>query len=88
MGGMTIRQLRELELYYTIEPFGEYRDELRHGQQMALHLNLNRDPDKRPAPFTARECMSFEEPEEERIYTDEELEAYADKIFKGQETVQ
>lgn len=64
-----------------IEPFGEFRQELRHGQMMALHLNLNRDSKQRPEPFTALECMNFVEREPEKVYSQEELEAYAAKIF-------
>jgi len=64
---MTASQLVELEDFYAIEPFGEIRHELRHGQQMALTKNLNRDEKKRPKPFTAIECMNFVEVEEEPI---------------------
>ena len=78
---MTASQLNELIAYSLIEPFGEYRAELRHGQQLALHLNLNRDSKQRSEPFTALECMNYVVKPPEKIYTVEELEAYADKIF-------
>jgi hypothetical protein len=78
---MTCRQLRELLHFYRIEPFGEYRDELRHGQQMAFHHNLHRDETKRSEPFKAIDFMNFIEDIPEKIYTKEELEAYADKVF-------
>lgn len=76
---MTAKQLRELCLFYEIEPFGEYRSELRHGQSQALHLNLNRDPKREP--FKASDCMNYVDPEPEKIYSEEELEAYAKSIF-------
>ena len=45
--------------YDIVEPFGEQRSELRHGQQMALHANINRDSGKRSDPFTALEFMNY-----------------------------
>jgi len=44
-------------------------------------MNLNRDPKQRSEPFNAIEFMNFTEKPPEKIYTAEELEAYADKIF-------
>lgn len=84
IAGLTARQLNEWMVYDSIEPFGEYRAELRHGQAMAMMANLNRDSDKRPEPFTARDFMNFLDPvgeSPEREYTDEELDAYAAQIF-------
>jgi len=78
---MTARQLRELQGYYGIEPFGEYRSEIRHGQQMAFHHNINRDTKKQREPFKALDFMNFVVEPPERKYTVEELEAYADSIF-------
>jgi len=78
---MTAAQLNELLAFNSLEPFGEYRSELRHGQQMALQLNLNRDPKQRHDPFNALECMNFTQKPPERVYTAEELEKYAAKIF-------
>lgn len=71
----------ELQAFYNIEPFGEYRNELRHGQRMALEYNLNRDAKTHPKPYETREFMNFIEEPEEKIYSVEELEAYADKLF-------
>jgi len=48
---------------------------------MALHLNLNRDSKAKPEPFTTIDCMNFIEREPEKEYTQEELEAYANKLF-------
>lgn len=64
---MSASQLVELEDFYNMEPFGEIRQELRHGQRMALDLNLNRDTKARSKPFTALECMNFVEVEEEPV---------------------
>lgn len=83
MEGMTTRQFKELVDYYNIEPFGEFRDELRTGKLMALTANINRDSTIRPEPFTAIGFMDFLEKEPEKIYTQAELEAYADKVFSA-----
>lgn len=78
---MTARQLKELELFYTIEPFGEYRHELRHGSMMSLHANINRDSKEHPDAFKALDFMNYVEKPPEKIYTAKELEAYAESIF-------
>ena len=78
---MTLRQFRELLDYYNIEPFGEFRDELRTGKLMALTANVNRDSKIRPEPFASLDFMDYVEKESEKIYSQEELEAYADKVF-------
>lgn len=79
--GLTAAQLNEWLAFNQIEPIGEGRAELRHGQIMALTLNLNRDPKTKHEPYDARDYMNYVDPEPEKIYTQEELEAYADKIF-------
>ncbi len=80
---LTARQLNGWLNYSNIDPFGEYRAELRHGQQMALTANINRDSKARPEPFTAADFMNFcDAPEvKERQLTVEELEAYATRVF-------
>jgi hypothetical protein len=78
---MSCRQLQELQAFYHIEPFGEYRSELRHGQEMAFHHNINRDSKKRPEPFKAIDFMNYVEEPKEKIYTPEELEKYAEDLF-------
>lgn len=45
--------------YAAVEPFGEYRSEVRHGQQMALTCNMNRDPRSKPEPYQALDFMNF-----------------------------
>jgi len=65
LSSISARQLAEWMAYENIEPFGEIRDEIRHGQQMAMTANLNRDTKKRKEPFIAKEFMNFiEDPEE------------------------
>lgn len=80
---LTASQINDWFNYNNIEPFGEFRKELRHGQLMALNANINRDSEKRPEPFTAFDFMNYcERPEkEERLLSVEELEAYCEAIF-------
>lgn len=80
---LTAKQLNGWMDYHGIEPFGEFREELRHGNKMALIANINRDSKARPEPFKAVDFMNFHNPpeEKERIYTVEELEEYAKKVF-------
>lgn len=67
--------------YAEIEPFGEFRHELRHGQVMALHSNINRDSKQRPEPFKALDFMNFVEQPPERKLTDAQIETELTKIF-------
>jgi hypothetical protein len=79
--GLTAHQLNEWMAYNAIEPFGEYRSELRHGQAMSLTANLNRDTKERWEPFKAVEFMNFIEPVPEKKLSIKEIEAHFDKIF-------
>lgn len=65
----------------NIEPFGEFRSELRHGQVMSMTANMNRDTKQRAEPFSAVEFMNFTEKEPEKVLTPEEIEAHFDRIF-------
>ena len=69
--------------YANIEPFGEYRSELRNGSLMALLANLKRNPEAKREPWSALDFMHFagRQEEDERELTDEELEAYAREVF-------
>jgi len=63
---MSSSQFYEWMVYASTEPFGEFRAELRHGQQMALTANMNRDTKKKREPFTPQEFMNFiEQPAKE-----------------------
>lgn len=54
---------------------------MRHGQQMALTANLNRDSKTRPEPFNALDFMSYTERPPEKELTPKEIEAHFDRIF-------
>ena len=73
---LTSSQLAGWMAYAAIEPFGEYRHELRHGQQMALQANINRDSKRKHEPYCAADFMNFlaEDKPAEVEPTPEELE--------------
>jgi len=83
LAGMSTRTFRNWQIFYSIEPFGENRAELRHGQQMALAANINRDTKRRPEPYNALEFMNYVEQPPEPELTPEEAFARIDReIFK------
>lgn len=43
--------------YSLVEPFGEERGDLRAGIVASVIANSNRDPKRRPQPFTAQDFM-------------------------------
>lgn len=65
--------------YSRIEPFGEYRSELRHGQQMALTANINRDSKHKRTPFVPADFMNFL-PEEKPADQDQSPDAIEAKL--------
>lgn len=77
---LTASQLEGWKTYASLEPFGEYRQELRHGQMMHL---LDRAHFKRDEPVTPLDFMNFMglHKEPERELTVDELEAYADEVL-------
>lgn len=82
---LTSSQLAGWMAYSSIEPFGEYRSELRHGQQMALQANINRDNKRKPDPYVAGDFMNFlsEEKPETAEPTPDEMEEKLATIFGG-----
>ena len=63
---LTCTQFLEWQAYYAIEPFGEQREELRHGQKMAQFANhYQRDPKRDPEPYPAIDFMNYTERPEE-----------------------
>lgn len=54
---LSSRQISEWMAYYTLDPFGEERADLRAAMICALLANINRDPEKKREPYTAEEFM-------------------------------
>lgn len=52
--------------YYDIEPFGEFRAELRNGEVCSVLANINRDVKKQPDPFEPLDFMYFVERPEKK----------------------
>lgn len=48
---MSAEQFFQWRVYYSLNPFGERRKDLRAGTLAALTANVNRDPKKCPRPF-------------------------------------
>ncbi len=66
--GLTCSEIQQWRAYETVEPFGEFRSELRHGQLMALTANLKRNSETKPEPFTSLDFMNFtEQPKEKKL---------------------
>ena len=64
---MSSSQLAEWMAYAGVEPFGEFRQELRHGQHLALVANINRNTEKKKEPFSALDFMNYvDAPEEQK----------------------
>ena len=76
MAQLSSTQFTQWQAYSAIEPFGEYRSELRHGQQMQL---LDAAHFKRDHPKKVLDFMNFVDAPPEKKMTDEEIEM----AFKG-----
>ena len=58
---MSSRELSEWMAYYSIEPFGDERADLRSGIVASTIANVNRDPKKQKTPFKPVDFMAFVE---------------------------
>jgi len=71
------------QTYADLEPFGEYRSELRHGQQMAHMHNLKYFNITKPEQKNASDFMNFITKPEEKILTAEEAQTKIDADVFG-----
>lgn len=60
LSAMTWRQFVGWMRYYSVEPFGEERADLRSAIVASVIANTHRDPKKRPEPFSPRDFMLFQ----------------------------
>lgn len=72
-------ELTEWMTFYAKEPFGDRRSDIQSAQICALLANINRNPKKRSQPYRIGEYMLFQEKEEPKKQSPEEVIA----IFKG-----
>jgi hypothetical protein len=54
---MPLEEFATWQAYYEIDPFGEDRADLRAGIVASVIANANRDPKRKPTPFTAQDFM-------------------------------
>lgn len=76
-------EFAEWMAYYRLEPFGENRQDFRHGILSALIANSNRDPKKQPKPYAPEDFIPDfgSEYDEEYVMTPEETAEVAKQIF-------
>lgn len=55
---MSTEQFFFWRAYYSLEPFGEKRQDLRIGTLASLIANVNRDPRKRSRPFSPEDFFT------------------------------
>jgi hypothetical protein len=83
---MDAYELAEWEVLYQIEPWGDYREDLRSALQTAHLMDVHRDRKKRALPFQPKDfLLTFKEQEEDTptvvAFTDPE------KMQKAQQVV-
>lgn len=62
---MRPHHLGEWLALYRIDPWGEWRDDLRSGIVASVVANVNRDSKRKPEPFTAQDFVPrFDVPDE------------------------
>jgi hypothetical protein len=52
--------------YYSLEPFGEQIEDIRHGIAVSTLANINRDPKLRKQPYEAAEFIPWHEENREK----------------------
>lgn len=58
--------------YYSFEPFGEWRADVRSGLVASVIANVNRDPTKVPEPYTSEDFMLFNKAKKQQWSEDDE----------------
>lgn len=75
-----MRQMKEWEEYYAVEPWGDDQHEARNGLLCSLLANIHRDPKVYSQPFKMKDFMRGNGVEEV-ILTDEQIERQIDMIL-------
>lgn len=71
---MRPHHLGEWLALYRIDPWGEWRDDLRSGIVASVIANVNRDAKRKPEPFTAHDFVPrFDVPDEAEVEESPEL---------------
>jgi len=68
LDSMTSREYEEWKIFYSKEPFGEVRQDIRFANLMAMQANINRDSKRHPDQYFAKDFMlDFSEHEEKPV---------------------
>ena len=70
---LTIYQLHEWMAYDLIEPFGEWRADLRQAISSMIIANVNRS--KKSRAYKVKDFMPFEKPRKRKQQTPEQMQA-------------
>jgi len=68
---LTTKQFREWIAYYYIEPFGEWRADIRQAITSMIIANVNRSKNQRAFRYT--DFMPFEKPKKRKRQTQKEM---------------
>jgi hypothetical protein len=88
LAGLTSRQLKEWEMYYSVEPFGEIQQYYQTAQICCILANVNRDSKKQPQPFKVEDFMPKFEKETKKdkvAYMKKQMSAMATKFVKKED---
>ena len=77
LADMQPHHLGEWLAYHRINPWGQWRDDLRSGIVASVIANVNRDPKRKPEPFTASDFI----PQFERVEPDAPAPDLDEKIM-------
>ncbi len=72
---LSARELREWEAYAKLEPFGPWRDNLHSATIAHIVANANRDPKRRPRPYTIQDFF-YIDPESRRAQIEAQTLAF------------
>lgn len=75
-----MRQFREWDEYYSVEPWGDDQHEARSGMLCSLLANIHRDPKVKPQPFRMKDFMRGNDAEDV-VLTNEQIERQIDMIL-------
>jgi len=78
---ITENELVEWMAFYQIDPFGEWREDLRNAQLCALLAEINRDRKKKSSPYKIADFMLFMPPKKKQ--SAEELKAALMQLVKS-----
>lgn len=80
------RELAEWQAFYALEPFGDWRADLRSAIVASVIANANRDAKKRHKPFAFKDFMPDFTPKEPKSWKDIlEVVKVANAVLGGRE---